>query len=167
MALMSYGIRLMRSRSAFSRDGESARSRAGTLIKKNRQFLAKPVGIFYCFSEKFGQARLTRLMGGARLVLPSGAEPHYLALRSDAEHRVSKGWSSLSRPWRLLERPSRPLRGASGRGGWEFTTTREWRRKPLKSLKTDSAIRRLAVAGKENLSAEFRITALARRWVAV
>jgi predicted DNA-binding ribbon-helix-helix protein len=29
------------------------------------------------------------------------------------------------------------------------TTTREWRRKPLKWLKTDSAIRRLAVVGKE------------------
>jgi hypothetical protein len=33
-------------------------------------------------------------------------------------------------------------------------TTREWRRKPLKSLKTDSAIRRLAVVGKEDRSGE-------------
>jgi hypothetical protein len=36
--------------------------------------------------------------------------------------------------------------------------TREWRRKPLKPLKTDSAIRRLAVVGEENRSGEFAMT---------
>jgi hypothetical protein len=49
-------------------------------------------------------------MGGARLVLPSGAEPHYLVLRSDAEHRVSKGWSSLAPPGTSFEAASRRLR---------------------------------------------------------
>jgi hypothetical protein len=50
--------------------------------------------------------------------------------------------------------------GASaGEGRKNDSTTREWRRKPLKSLKTDSAmaIRRLAFAGKENRSGEFGI----------
>jgi hypothetical protein len=36
--------------------------------------------------------------------------------------------------------------------------TWEWRRKPLKSLKTDSAIRRLAVVEKENRSGEFPLS---------
>jgi hypothetical protein len=46
-----YGIRL-RDRSAFPRGGEIARSRPGKLDKKNRQFLAKPAGTWYCFSER-------------------------------------------------------------------------------------------------------------------
>jgi hypothetical protein len=45
------------------------------------------------------------------------------------------------------------------------TATREWRRKQLGSLETDSGKwrRRLAVAGSENRSAELRITPTSRR----
>jgi hypothetical protein len=88
-----------------SRGRRKPRPRAGTRFKKNRQFLAKPAGMRYGFSES--------LIYSAR---------------------TSHG------------------RRASGAFGEEQGTTREWRGKPLKLLKTDSKIRRLP-AGKENRSA--------------
>jgi hypothetical protein len=51
-----------------------------------------------------------------------------------------------------------PCNGCGRTGMLPGGMTWEWRRKPLKSLKTDSAIRRLAVVEKENRSGEFALS---------
>src|ERR1700733_5431360 len=137
----------MRLRSAFSRGGESARSRPGRSIKKNRQCLANS-------SCQFGWGRELFFRNNDK----SGKHFSWAArLRRRRDRRLHLGQLGQSKPrWAQARRRGRPegrsfIDGVSTASTkpirwncnllWERGRTRKWCRKPLKSLKTDSAIR--------------------------
>jgi hypothetical protein len=113
--------------------------------------------------QDFGVRRRERLVT-AQAQLRNGAERPDLILRREEKLHVSKMVklvASFAPPGTVLRGPClrqrAPQDEAGGRklptlrAGLAVTLTREWRRKPLKSLKTDSemASRRLMVVGKE------------------
>ena len=135
------------------RSGGGAGSRPGRSIEKNRQFLATPAEVLYCFSE-MSTSLLALFDDGARrgsdeTAVPRG--PHAEEPRgSVASRSIFKFAATLASMGAFFEAASRRL---EARGGWEY---RNDLGVPAASIEiTQNGLRngaqRVAVAGRKKL----------------